>query len=148
VAEIGLRVQRGRLVAEALRRAARDLPVEIQKAMRDTAGPLIEAARQRARATLPRHGGLNEVVAASRFQTRPVRRGGEVGVRIQTADHDRRLDSQGRVRHPVYGRDRWVTQRVQPGWFTAAMTAAGKTAGGRRLERALQRVADEAGGGG
>lgn len=104
----------------ALERAAARLPQALQDAMQEAAAPIIAAARQRALDTLPKKNGLNRFVAASRFQVQPIHSSARVGVRIHTSDHDSRLDSAGRLRHPVFGADIWVTQLVRPGWFSVA----------------------------
>lgn len=122
----------------ALERAAARLPKALQNALEEEAEPIIAAARQRAVDTLPKKGGVNRFVASSRFQVRPIRG----GVRIHTSDHDSRLDTAGRLRHPVFGQDVWATQHVPPGWFTeAARAQRNKT--GQELEKALEAVIAE-----
>lgn len=136
-----------RRAAAELRRAHATMRAEFGTAMGEAARPIIDGARSNAQATLPRRGGLAALVARSTFTVKPLRRSGSTGVRIETADHDRRIDTGGRLRHPVFGRDRWVQQHVRPGWFTTAAKKA-ERAVGERMEKAIQRVAAKIGGSG
>lgn len=120
VKDLDKAVARLRLVKEAARQ-------EFQAAMTEATAPMIKAIRANAVATLPRAGGLGRVIAASRFTVSPIRGKGLAGVRVATDDHDPRIDK-GRLRHPVYGRGRWVVQSVTAGWFTrGARRATGAT---------------------
>jgi hypothetical protein len=110
-------------VSKALRQAgAKDMRNELTRAMRAAAKPLIAEARQHARETLPKRGGLNKRVARSSIRAK-IRTGGQsVGVRIVAKGLDARVDTAGRVRHPVFGnRKVWVQQQVKPGWFDVPM---------------------------
>lgn len=88
--------------------------------------PITEAAKASARAVLPKRGGLNEVVASSKFGTRTRVTGNSVGVRIvaeKKKDGGKKSDleaiDRGTLRHPVYGhRKTWVLQNITPGWFS------------------------------
>jgi len=110
-------------VAKALRRAGdKDLQRQLYAGLRRSAKPLIVAARDNAEKTLPKHGGLNRRVARSRFKVSTRGGGRNPGVRVTAAGLDRRVDTSGTVKHPVFGnRDVWVTQKVKPGWFTDPM---------------------------
>lgn len=131
-------------LAKALRQAgAKDLRKELYKGLRSSAKPLIADARKNARATLPKHGGLNVRVARSKFKVST--RGGGVnpGVRITATGVDKRVDTQGRVWHPVYGRRRpGEVQRVEPGWFTKPMQA-GAPAVRQELVAVIERIAKQ-----
>jgi hypothetical protein len=77
-----------------------------------------------ARRTLPRKGGLNELVARSKMTSTRRTSGRQAGLRVVARNPNlqlRKLD-EGQVRHPVFargGRPRvWVRQSVRPGWFT------------------------------
>lgn len=109
-------------LSKRLRQAGeKDLRREMHRGIRRAAGPLIADAREHARATLPKHGGLNERVARSKFSVR-ARSGRDPGVRIIAKGVDARLDKAGRDRHPVFGdRHVWVVQQVRPGWFRIPM---------------------------
>lgn len=82
----------------------------------------IEDAAER---ELPKRGGLNAWVAASKFST-SVRGGKNPSVRL-TGKRKNKVGKQsdlaaidtGRVRHPVFGnRKAWVVQQVRPGFFS------------------------------
>lgn len=128
--------------AAELRRVQETMRLEFETAMLEAADPIIAAARSNARATLPSRGGLAALVARSTFTVKPLRRRGSTGIRIETADHDKRLDTQGRLRHLVYGREPWVQQHVTPGWFTTAAKKS-EQAVAQRMERAVLRVVDK-----
>lgn len=89
--------------------------------------PLKLAAKQSARAKLPKRGGLNELVASqAKLSTRTRVTGKTVGVRLVAAlgKTNLRLMDRGELRHPVYGnRAAWVVQEVEPGWFSDPMHA-------------------------
>lgn len=102
----------------------KDLRKELYSGLRRSAKPLIAEARDNAEKTLPKHGGLNERVARSKFKVSTRGAGRNPGVRITATGLDRRIDTTGTVLHPVYGnRKVWVTEKVKPGWFTDPMEA-------------------------
>jgi hypothetical protein len=71
-----------------------------------------------------------------------------VSVYAKASGKQRRLKSldEGRLTHPVYGnREHWVTQAVQPGWFTGPAEAAAPRVRAE-LEQALRDVAAKAAG--
>jgi hypothetical protein len=111
---------------------------DVQAALLEAGKPLADAARRNAAATLPKRGGLAGVIASSTITVTPLAHLGQAGVRIQAFGHDPRID-QGKLRHPVYGHDRWVPQAVRPGWFTKAMERAGEPVRAA-LVRAVDRV--------
>ena len=102
------------------------LDKDIQKAVRKEMNGTIRAVGrhvvsdvQRAAASdLPQTGGLAERVAA-----RPVKiTVGQRGVKVRVVGMDAKSAERGRLRHPVYGnRGSWVSQSIQPGWFTKQM---------------------------
>lgn len=100
-----------------------DLRKELLAGIRKAAKPMAQSAKDRAERELPKAGGLNEVVAKSKFSTRTRTAGRTPGVRVVASNpHDIKALDRGRLRHPVYGnRNAWVTQKVTPGWFTDAM---------------------------
>lgn len=85
------------------------------------AGHAVREARHNAETILPRRGGYAATVAASEIDVDPLHGATTVSVRVTAKGHDPRLDTQGRLRHPVFGRDQWREQKVPAGWFTAAM---------------------------
>lgn len=127
-------------VAKALRQAGdKELRKELYRGLRRAAKPLIAEARQHARDTLPKSGGLNERVARSKFKVAVRGAGRNPGVRITATGLDKRLDTEGRIRHPVYGnREVWVQQKVKPHWFETPMAA-----GAPEVRRELQKVVED-----
>lgn len=97
---------------------------EMLAGIRKAAKPLVLAARESALANLPQAGGLNEVIAASKFAIRTRTSGASLGVRVIGASRHALgpIDEQGIVRHPVFrNRKVWAVTHVKPGWFTIAM---------------------------
>lgn len=130
-------------LSKQLREAAdKGLQRELSKAISTATQPLKGAARESARKTLPRHGGLNEKVANSRFSTR--RRANGLRIQAQNAYALRRLD-EGIAQHPVFGnRQNWVTQQVRPGWWSTPVKELAPKAR-EEISQAMQRVADQIG---
>lgn len=93
---------------------------ELRKQLRTAAAPVIREAQQAAEQSLPHRGGLNAFVGAGQVRVQTSMSGRNARVRLRPrrgAGAER-----GRLRHPVFGnRDRWVTQTVKPGWFTATL---------------------------
>ena len=93
----------------ALSKALKDagesgLRKELHKAMRDAAKPVIPKVKQAARESFPKAGGLNERIARKPLRS-SVRTGNNTaGVRIQGTKVDPRINDEGRVAHPVFGR--------------------------------------------
>lgn len=77
---------------------------EMNAALRKAAKPLPKAVKDAARDRLPKRGGLNEIVA--KRTPKVVTRTGATtaGVRIQDKTTDPRMNAQGRIYHPVFGR--------------------------------------------
>lgn len=103
------------------------LKVEMTRALRTGAAPLIPAVKNSAIEKLPKEGGLNRQVAGQKI-TVSIRTGPRTsGVRLTTTAPDTAQTNSGFVRHPVFGhRDRWVTQQIPDasGWWTDPLTAA------------------------
>lgn len=112
-----------------LERAERELPRETRTALRRIAPELVRDARRHADEVLPRRGGYAKQVAdTTRFVVEVTRTAVGVALRITAIGPDRRLDTQGRLRHPVYAagpRSEWnwakAAQGVPPGWFSRPM---------------------------
>jgi hypothetical protein len=86
------------------------------------AGLAVREARHNAETILPQRGGYAAEVAASEIDVDPLHGAATVVVRVTAKGHDPRLDTQGRLRHPVFGNENvWREQQVPAGWFTAAM---------------------------
>ena len=100
---------------------------ELLRDVRKAAKPLVAEAKNAARENLPKAGGLNEVIAASKFGIRTRTSGRNPGVRIiGVSTHQIEGMDHGRVRHPVWARGprtdwHWATQQIPPGWFSKRM---------------------------
>jgi hypothetical protein len=110
-------------LGKALRAAgAKDLRKELLAAMQRTAKPLKAAGRRAAAERLPHSGGLADRVASGKFTARTSTSAKSAGVRIVAkAGMDLPAMDRGRLRHPVYGTGAWVSQNIQPGWFSGAL---------------------------
>jgi hypothetical protein len=113
------------ILANRLRVAgAKDLRRELVKGLNRSTKPLRKAAKDSAKARLPRAGGLGRRVARTRMTTRTRLKPTSVSVDIQAkpgAVADPLRVDRGRIRHPVWGRGPWVLQDVPKGWFTKPM---------------------------
>lgn len=89
-----------------------ELRKELHKAVRDAAKPLIPKVKEAARAKLPRSGGMNEHYARKRYRAQTRTGVQTAGVRIVAPKTDPRVDEQGRVAHPVFGR-RDIPKEIQ-----------------------------------
>lgn len=113
--------------AENLARLAKELKVagegelrkELLRGIREAAKPMLAEVKEAARENLPKHGGLNNAVAASKLAVRTRAAGASAGVRVVGPRY--RGADRGRLRHPTFGHDPWTTQQVKPGWFTETL---------------------------
>lgn len=143
----GLKVLQHKM--KALGDGGKVLRRELNTALRTGARPLIEDARSSARSNLPQAGGLADRVASAPMRVAVSASRREPGVKIVVKGVDARSTNSGRIRHPVYKRsDRptvWVTQRINPGWFTDAMRENAPRVRPHLLaamERAAQQIVD------
>lgn len=100
--------------------SGRSLRAQLLAGIRAGAKPAVEAARTAAREQLPKKGGLNDYVADTQIVTSTRLTGSRVGVRIgvKSGSHKAYGANKGRIRHPVFGKDRWVEQELpSKGWF-------------------------------
>ena len=119
----------------------KELKKELRVALKDATAPMKAAIRADALENMPKRGGLNEVIAKSRITTQIRSSGRTPGIRLVNKTHDTRLDSQGRLRHPVFGnRKKWTEQKVRPGWFTKPAAREARHARVQIL-LAMQRIA-------
>lgn len=87
----------------------------IERAMK----PVKAAVRESALSSLPKKGGLNQRVARAKLSTKKRTAGRDVAIRLVASGGDLRRIDEGKVRHPVFGhRKVWVTEAVEPGWFS------------------------------
>jgi hypothetical protein len=116
--------------------------------IRAGAKPAIQATRDAAREKLPKKGGLNEYVATTQIISNTRVTGPRVGVRIgvKRGQHKAYGANKGKIRHPVFGKDRWVEQDLPTnavGWFDDTLKREAPKAV-VPITAAMQRVADEA----
>jgi hypothetical protein len=92
-------------VSKALKAAGdTGLRNELNKAVRAAAKPLVPKVRAAAREKLPKKGGLNERIAKKPYRAQTRTGVNTAGVRIVGTKVDPRINAQGRIQHPVFGR--------------------------------------------
>lgn len=125
--------------ADRVRRANGQLPREIINALERAAPPLEHAATRSAAANLPQRGGLAAIVASSGMSHQ--RRAGGIRI-IARGITQLKLTNDGRVRHPVYGRGRFVTQAIPKAreWFDKPIRK-GAPKIRAELDKALDKIA-------
>lgn len=103
---------------------SREFTREVAKVMKPLRTQDLPAS---ARSVLPRHGGLNEKVAKTKYRLQRRTGSRQAGIRLlaKYMYHINRMDK-GQNRHPVPNTNRrvWVTQRIEPGWFTKPTEAS------------------------
>lgn len=115
-------------VSAALKAAGNgQLRRELLRGIRTTVRPLIPQIEASALATLPRRGGLAQLIADSQFTVR-TRLSGTTSVRLTARNpHEIAAMDRGRLRHPVFlraegesprKRQPWVNQRIPAEWFS------------------------------
>lgn len=131
----------------ALSRALRSYNPELRKQMnrrlKQDVQPLIPAARAAARLRLPQQGGLAARVAAVPMRVQVRAAGRDPGVRVvvsRRAGSGARAANRGYVRRPTFGREPWVNQQIQPGWFDDTMKHMGPRLARPSLERTIDAV--------
>lgn len=127
------------VLAAKIRKAEGELPHELVKALERSAPPLERAATKSAAANLPHRGGLAGIVASSGMSHQ--RRAGGIRI-IARGISQLKLTNAGKVRHPVYGRSRFVTQAIPKAlnWFYKPMQD-GAPKVRRELVNALDKIA-------
>jgi hypothetical protein len=88
---------------------------EMHKAVKQAAKPLPKAVQDAAKEKFPQRGGLAAVMG--RRKPSVVTRTGvsTAGVRIQDRKTDPRMNAQGRIYHPVFGRPGSDAVQIEPG---------------------------------
>lgn len=125
-----------------------ELRKELARSLRLAVKPLTPKTRAEARHILPHAGGLAELVAKEPQRVQVRTGAATAGVRLVVGKNKgaARAADAGAIRHPVFGTDRFVTQPVPPGWFTA--TAKGQSRNVRKdVLAVLETVAARATGG-
>lgn len=105
-----------------------DLRRELNKAMSGAAKPLIPKVKQAAQQNLPQRGGLATRIARKSYRAQTRTGATTAGVRIVGSKVDPRIDQQGRVAHPVFGRPgSMVVQQVPAakGYFSETLSQEG-----------------------
>lgn len=125
-------------LAKRLRQAPKELRSELYKGINRAAKPLKNEVKQSARDRLPKRGGLNKRVAATKIATKRRITGGGAGVRlIGTSGYDIGSINRGRVRHKTFGHRPWVNQTVPKGFWTDPLTK-----GSSQVQQEIQEVMD------
>jgi hypothetical protein len=127
-------------LSKALKAAGdKELQSELSKGISAATRPMINSVKQSARAQLPQRGGLAKRVAATSIRTSRTRQGVRLRARNANLKGLAAID-RGIVRHPVFGnRNEWVTQRVNPGFWTEPLEASAPEAR-REIEAAMRTV--------
>lgn len=129
-------------LSKALKHAGHgQLRKDLTKGLRDAAKPLVAKTRAEALRRLPQEGGLAKQVAKEPQRVQIRTGSGTAGVRVVVGQRrgGARGANQGMVRHPVFGdQERWVDQKVPPGWFDDPIRAHAP-----QIRRDLQRVLED-----
>lgn len=142
-----------KVVAAAIRgfEGRKEVMKALRRSIREPVPGIRRDVRDRALASLPRRGGLNSWVAASRLSASVKATGRVVGLLVKAGRNSRggrsdiRAIDRGRVRAPSWGRryaSQWHTQTVRPGFFTDPARAAGDEVG-RVTTDAVDRAYDQ-----
>lgn len=98
-------------VSKSLKAAGKgELRKQFHKTVRDAAKPLIPKVRESARQRGPKEGGLNERLAKKPYRAQTRTGANTAGVRIVGTKVDPRINSLGRIAHPVFGHKPTVIQ--------------------------------------
>lgn len=113
------------IAAHLKRTGDREVRKELFAGLNRATKPLKADVKRSALDTLPRRGGLASVISKAKLSTSNRASGKNPGVRITGASpgHALRPIDAGEVRHPVFGNNVWVTQKVTPGFFTKPLEA-------------------------
>lgn len=109
-------------LARRMKDAERPIRLATSRALRGVARPLVTQMRDEGAAAMPRRGGLSGRIARARLSQANLggrsARTARVELRIRSAEgYDINALERGDLRHPVYGRSPWVSQRVPVGAF-------------------------------
>lgn len=141
----GIRWEKGSPAAAA--RALKDAQDAVRDAMTDTVRQVpdaLERAFVDEAGTLPRRGGLSRLVASSDLRVDEDLSGDKVGVTVRAGNALVSLGplNAGDLRHPTFGRGRWVSQRVRSGFWQRACETAAQGSDDELLQR-LRDVAQD-----
>jgi hypothetical protein len=103
-------------ISKALKAAGQSgLRKEFHKSVTAAAKPLIPKVREQARKDLPKHGKLNERIAKKPYRAQARTGAQTAGVRIVGTKVDPRINNEGRIQHPVFGRAKSTVVQTVPG---------------------------------
>lgn len=132
-----------RRLAAKLKTADKPLRLKLGRELRAAMKPTVEAIRESASRELPKAGGLAKEVAASKIGVAIRKTGNDPSVRVQAKSrHAIGAMNRGRLRHPTFGHDPWVTQAIKPNWWTDPTKKAAPAARAA-AQRALDELAKE-----
>lgn len=129
--------------SKALKAAAdKTLRKELNQAIRKAVRPLTPKTRAAARSMLPSRGGFADLVAREpqRVQIRTGLDTAGVRLAVGKKGGGARAANEGVVRHPVFGSDRYVDQKVTPGWFDKTLEREAPKEAKPAVERAIKDV--------
>lgn len=134
-------------VARVMRRAGNEgLRKEYTRALREVGRPFGRQVAQAGAARLPRHGGLAARVATARIGVQATTLRVTISLRSKEG-YDLRALQRGNLRHPTFGRSRWVRQDVDGAGFQEGFDAGAekvRLAVHQAGERALDQIAKAA----
>ncbi len=136
-------------VANDLKAAGdKKLTRRVAAALRKAAKPTGQAVLEEGADDLPQRGGLGDRVRAGKVGIRAglSARTASVSITLKTVEgYDLRpINDRGRLRHPIYGHNSWVNQRVTSGRFTLALMNRAPAVR-QEVTRAAQGVLDDIG---
>lgn len=132
-------------LAAAYKNADKPIRAQISKALRDVGKPIAKDILREGAAGLPHRGGLAARVASGSAGVTQSLGGKTVSVALSLRGKgikNLRAMDHGIVRHPVFGRDKWVSQSIRAGLFTEAFNKH-KAEAGEAMERAIAQAAND-----
>lgn len=112
-------------LGQKLKAADKTLSKNLRRDLRLAAKPVTASIRASLAAGLPKRGGLARFMGTASVGVRTTLSGKNTGIRIQAQKrgHDLAGLDKGKIRHPVYGRGKWVEQDVPEGLVTKPFEA-------------------------
>lgn len=102
---------------------ATELRQDLRRNLRNAVKPAKPFVQESLRQGLPQRGGLAALMGKASVGARVRTEGSQVGVRVIVQKGKSVLSAldRGVLRHPVFGRGKWVTQQVEPGLISKPM---------------------------
>lgn len=133
-------------LAKRLRDASKELRSDLYRGINRAVKPLKNEVKASARSILPKKGGLNKRVAATKIATKRRVTGNVAGVRlVGTSGYDIGSINRGRVRHKTFGHKPWVNQMVPKGFWSDPLNA-GAPKVREEVQDVMDTIADKLGG--